>query len=101
MKVKVPKQIKIGALSATVGIKEHIRNDDGFQGCYNQRTEELSIDAAQSGSQRDRTFLHEIVHLIALNHELNLPEADISRLGNGLLEFFQALGVDFDWSNIE
>ena len=70
--VKVPSQIKIGALRANVGISDYIRVDDGYKGFFNQRTEELRLDTNLRGGSRDTVFLHEIVHMISINYESGL-----------------------------
>jgi len=100
MKVKVPKEIKIGTYKGFVKFREHIKVDDGYRGAYNQRTGELYIDPILL-MLRDRTLLHEVVHMISFNYECSWNEDDISRMANGLAEFLVQLGIEFDWSEIE
>ncbi|KKK87133.1 hypothetical protein LCGC14_2756290 [marine sediment metagenome] len=98
---KIPSQIKIGALRANVTIVPYIHADDNFRGLFNQRTEELQIDNQLGGRARDMTFLHEILHMIAINYELGENESDVSRLANGIFEFlYYGLGIELDWSDI-
>ena len=102
MRVKVPKEIKIGALRADVGISDYIRVDDGYKGFFNQRTEELRLDINLTGGSRDTVFLHEIVHMISINSESGLSEEDTSRVANGFFEFlYYNLGIELDWSGIK
>jgi hypothetical protein len=100
MKVSIPNSIVIGAYQPQIVIKENLR-DDGYNGSYNTRTGELNVEAVIFGEMRDRVFLHEILHVIAQNYEVQLDESDITRLANGLLEFLLNLGIEFDWSEVE
>jgi len=100
MNVRVPREVEIGALRASVGMAEHIRVDDGWQGSFNQRTEEILIDTSLGTRMRDMTFLHEIVHMVSINYEIGMGEDDISRMANGMLEFITKLGVELNWSEI-
>ena len=100
--VKVPSQIKIGALRANVSVVPYIHADDNFKGLFNQRTEQLQIDNQLGGRVRDTTFLHEVAHMIAINYEIGMNEEEISRTANGLFEFlYYNLGIELDWSEIE
>lgn len=100
MKVKLKRNFKIGSLEATLAYKDNIKLDDGWRGYYNQRTGEMHIDP-MGGITRDRTFSHEVIHMIDLNYECGLSEENISRLANGLDEFLKnVLGIEFDWSCI-
>ncbi len=101
MKVKIPKNIRVGSLTGRVEFKENLKVDDGWRGDYNQRTGILSIDP-QCGEGINATFLHEVIHLIDLNYECDLNEVNISRIANGVYEFLKYnLGIEFDWSEIE
>ena len=101
MKIAIPNNITIGAFIAQVVIKDNLSGDDGYKGSYNQRTSELNIDSALFGEIRDRVFLHELMHVIALNYEVHLAEDDITRLANGLYEFLMDAGIELDWCDIE
>lgn len=101
MKVKIPKEFTIGATGATVGFAKHIHSDEGFNGTYNKRTEELQIEAHSFGKQRDRTFGHELMEVIKANYELSTSEDDMSRIANGWLEFLWQAGIELDWSDIQ
>ena len=100
MKVKVPKYIEIGSLTGSVSFADNIRVDDGWRATYNQRTAKLEIDKS-CGMMTDRTFLHEVVHMIDINYEVDLNEQSISRIANGIYEFMiNNLGLEFDWQDI-
>lgn len=101
MKVKVPKELKIGVFSVKVGMKDYIRCDDGFKGTYNQRTGELYIDTQLRGEIRDSTFMHEVVHIIDHNYECGLSEENTSRIANGFVELLRNLKMELDWSEID
>ncbi len=101
MKIKVPKQFKIGATRASVSFTTHLHSDEGFNGTYNKRTGELGIEAHLNGKKRDRTFGHEVMEVIKENYDLATPESDMTCIANGWLEFLWQLGIEFDWSEIK
>ena len=103
MKIKVPKKIKIGSLVGDVKYKPYLRGDDGWKASYNQRTNALEIDTQLRGSASgDRSFLHEVVHMIDIDKECGLSEDNISRVANGVWEFLNRnLNIEFDWSEIK
>ena len=102
MIVEIPKIIKIGALKATLEIAPYAKCDDGYNGFFNQRTEVMGLDTTLGVGNRDRVLAHEITHMIDIDKECNLGEENISRIGNGWLEFLRDnLGIELDWSNIQ
>ena len=101
MKIKIPKEFKIGARSGIVAYQEYLRIDEGFDGTYNKRTEELKIDSQIGGRERDRVFGHELMEVIKANYELKTSEEDMSCIAKGWLEFLWQLGIEFDWSDIK
>lgn len=101
VKIKLPKKIKIGTMICEIKYTPNLRNDNAWRACFNQRTAMLEIDPA-CGATQDRSFEHEVVHLIDINYECGLSEENISRLANGLDEFLKDyLGIEFDWSDIK
>ena len=101
MKIKIPTSFKIGATKANVSIKKDLGSDEGYNGCYNKRTEELYIDSRLGKAKRDRTFGHELMEVIKENYELDLSEIEMSTIANGWIEFLSQIGIDLDWSDIE
>jgi hypothetical protein len=101
IKVKVPKTIKIGTVVGSVALMPYLKSDDSYKACYNRRTEDLLVDTELKGGLRDRSFLHEVVHMIDENYECGLGEDNTSRLANGFLELLGQLGIELDWTEIE
>jgi len=101
MLIKIPKTFKIGATRAVVGYEENLFIDQGFNGTYNKRTEELHIDSRLYGGERAKTFGHEVMEVIKHNYNLNTSENDMSSIANGWVEFLYQLGVEFDFSDIK
>lgn len=100
MKVKVLKQFSVGATGARVELRQYLHSDEGFNGTYNRRTEELLIDSELIGGKRDKTFGHEVMEVIKENYNLGTSEDDMSNIANGWLEFLWQLGIELDWSDI-
>lgn len=101
MKIKIPKHFKIGATGADVGFQDNLKGDDGFNGTFNRRTEELMLDPKLSGHKLDKTFGHEVMEVIKENYNLEIAESDMSNIANGWLEFLYQLGIELDWSDIK
>jgi len=100
MKIKVPKSIRIGAHNYSVAYRENMKLDDNWRGACNQRTAEILIDPI-GGETINRSFLHEVTHMIDFNYEINLHEDDVSRLAHGIAELLESLGIELDWSDIK
>ena len=101
MIIKVPKEFKIGVTKARLTLVRHLHSDEGFNGTYNKRTEELQIESHLQGAKRDRTFGHEVMEVIKENYDLDISESAMTCIANGWLEFLSQLGIKFDWSEIE
>ena len=100
MEIKVPGQIKVGAHNAKVVFTSNLKVDDGWKGCYNQRLGLIQVDPV-GGADKDKTLMHEVVHMVDLNYECGLDEVNISRIANGITEFLQNnLGIAFSWADI-
>jgi hypothetical protein len=100
VKVKVPRKIKIGSYEYDVVFKPHLKTDDNLMGFMNKRTSKIELDP-DDGSTLDTTLLHEVVHLISFNYEVNLDEDNTSRIANGIAELLQILGIELDWGDIK
>lgn len=101
IKIKVPQVIKIGCYSYKVLFRCNMRNDEGFEGACQHRLDEIAIEPTISPVRKVVVLLHEIIHLIDRNHEINLDDATTSRLANGLTELLlDNLHIEFDWEDI-
>lgn len=101
VKIKVPREFKIGATPVKVAFISHLHSDEGFNGTWNRRTAKLGIDGELLGAKRDRTFGHELNEVIKENYDLETPEREMTCIANGWIEFLNQLGIEFDWSNIK
>lgn len=102
IKVKVPKKIKIGAHKACLKVVKYSRCDDNYRAYYHERKGEMGFDWQLSPIQRDRDLGHEVTHMIDVDKMCNLSEENISRIGNGWIEFLRDnLGIELDWSDIK
>ena len=101
IRIKVPPRVKIGSFDYRVVYKEDMKLDENWRGSINQRKGLIEIDP-RCGVGKDRTFLHEVVHQITFNYELDVSENSISCLANGFAEFlFNSLGIELDWQDIK
>lgn len=102
MKIKIPKQIKIGVHPYRVEFSKTLRADEGLSGIAQHRTQVIGIEDILPKSQTDVVFLHEIVHIISRHYNCNIDEADTDRIAQGMAELlFNNLGIEFDWSEIQ
>lgn len=101
MKVKVPKQIKIGSHTYAVMYRYHLGKDEGFRGTIEHRPQEIHIDPINPLSQRNVTLLHECIHLITTVWSVGLDDDAIDRIAEGLGELlYNNFGIELDWSDI-
>ena len=55
------------------------------------RNEEMRFSESINFKMTARTFLHELVHAVEYEYKMDLAEADIGRLANGLATVLQSL----------
>ncbi len=101
LKIKVRKELTLGAHTYKVVFNRGIRDDDN-SGVLMRRKQKLVIDPTLPESVRAETFLHEVAHWVCDIWGIDVPDNDVVRLGEGLAEFFMRnFGLEFDWSDIE
>jgi len=100
MKVKIPREFKVGATPAKVYFQKNLSPDEGFNGTFNKRTGRLCIDSELIGAKRDKTFGHELSEVIKENYDLDISEHTMTTIANGWLEFLYELGIEFIWDDI-
>jgi CII-binding regulator of phage lambda lysogenization HflD len=104
VKVKVPKQSKVGAREYKVLIENDLVQNQGNRGETRYHKQEIVLDSRLSQEQRIVTFIHERLHTIEEHFcgRVNLSEEIISGLAEGLYQFLKEdLGIEFDWSEID
>lgn len=102
MKVKVPKENKIGSIRCRVQITPYLKSDQSWRACLNERTNLIEIDSQLKDNVRDRSYVHEVVHQIDINYHCGLSEENIDRIAHGFCEYlFDNLSIELDWVEIE
>lgn len=100
MKVKIPQSVKIGNFNYKIKFTEHLKIDENWRGSCNQRTGLIEIDPI-GGDSMNRTFVHEVIHMIDFNYGCDLNEDTASRIAHGIAEFiFDNLGIELEWDDI-
>ena len=101
MKIKVPREVKIGTHTFRVRFDPHLKGDEGNYGDINYRTEEIRIWADAPLSLRNEALLHEIIHLAQHIYRVEISDPDIDRVAETIGQFlFNNLQIRFDWSDI-
>ena len=103
MKIRVPKQIKIGVNCYQVEhLPDELFNDNEYGAAWH-RKQKITIDPSSHSVQKYTTFLHEIIHLIEKSYCFRVDsDGNVDRLACGLAEFLRNnLGIELDWSDIE
>ena len=99
-RIRVPKEIKIGAHSYEVLLDES-QPDNGYNGTCVHEREEIWINPLSHKNSRRISLLHEVIHLVGRVFDLEPTESSVSRLAEGLGEFlYENLGIELDWSDI-
>ena len=102
MRVKIPKQIKIGIHSYSLAFTPHIHSDEGRYANCNHRTQEINIWSESPASLRYESLIHEVIHIAELTTRIDISDPDIDRIAHIIAELFKDnLGIEFDWSNIK
>lgn len=98
---KVSSELHLGAHTFGVVFDRSIR-DDGNQGVLMRRRQKIVVDPTLLGSAKTEALFHEASHWICEVWNLDIAEADVGRLSEGLAEFFvRNFGLEFDWSGIK
>lgn len=82
----LPDRIEVGAHTYTVVLCDEIRNDDDSRlwGRCEHANLVIRICSQLAPTRRVSTLLHEIVHAVASVTQVEVPEADVDRLAEGL-----------------
>jgi len=102
MKIKIPKQIKIGIHAYRVEFNSLLWHEEALKGCANHLKQVIQLDPALAESQKCVTFLHETIHVINDNYRCKLDDDEVDRIAQGFAELLQDnFGIEFDWSLIK
>ncbi len=101
MKIKIPREIKIGLYPYSVEAISQLKLNEGCWGVSNHVRRKIKIDSGLPLLERNQTLIHELIHVISESFRCSLDEDNAERLANGMGEFlFDNLGIEFDWSDI-
>ena len=100
MKIKVPKQVKIGAHTYSVWLNPNLMSDDRTHGQINHRIERIIIQKDDPDMLKTETLIHEIIHLGEFCYRIPIEDADIDRIAEVILQFLDQLGIKFSWDDI-
>ncbi len=102
MKVKIPKQIRVGSHIYLLSIDNSIWKEECQQGQANHFRKTIKVDPHIVSSERNVTLLHETIHVISAVYNVAIEEADVDRIAQGMAELlFNNLEIEFDWSEHE
>lgn len=93
--MKIPAEIKIGALRATVKEVPLMISERGHGGEYSFATQELRIDPSVPEGKKTEILLHEIVEAIDGYYELDLPHDKITVLAFALHQVLTDNTIEF------
>ncbi|KKL20173.1 hypothetical protein LCGC14_2458140 [marine sediment metagenome] len=99
--MRVPKTITIGTHTYRITFDPYLILDKGKRGNINHRTQWITIDPSLSGSVKNTTLVHEVLHIIQEVYSVSLGEGDTDRIAEGIAEMLAGFGITFDWSDIE
>ncbi len=97
MKVKVSQCVEVGSQKFKVKYTPNLKVDQDWRGSADQRTGIIEIDPC-CGVGKDAVLMHELLHPIVWEYQINISEDDIMRLANGLIALFD---IEFDWADME
>jgi len=101
MRVKVPQKVQIAAFNYSIELRKHLMAEKHNSGFFDPIRETLSIDPHLPTTEKNISLIHEVLHLIERAFETKVEEDDTERLAMGLMCFFNNLGIEFDWADIE
>jgi len=98
IEIPIPETIKIGGLDYRVRFDAESQKElkyDSRWGCVVHSKQEISFDIDASPQRLSEAFIHEMLHLAERNSEEDLDEKIIGRLGRGLHQIMEQLGIRF------
>jgi len=100
MKVKIPNEIKIGAHTYKVFLKDNLKIDQDKRGVVDHRAQTIELESAMPESMMLAVLLHEVVHIIDEVYSCHTDEDTTDRISQGLTGLLYNLNLRFDWSDI-
>ena len=101
MKLVIPPEIQVGGHKYSIAFNENLKDDNDY-GRVNHRLQKIELNPARPTSQRVEALIHELLHVISnVYADRKLEEGDISAVSEGLLQVFQQLDIELDFSQIK
>jgi len=102
MKVKIPKEIRIGIHRVSIKYEKGMGDNFGKRGQARYGECEIPIDPEKStDTKKTEALMHELLHFIDdIYNSGRLEEYEIATLANGISILLDDLGVEMDWSDI-
>ena len=101
MKIKVPREIKIGAHRYSIAYDDKLEERSKKIGFADITNGLILIEPKQMDSAKGDVLIHEILHIVDFFFaNKTLDEGTIQGLTTGLLSVLDNLGIEFDWSAI-
>jgi len=102
MKVKIPREIKIGSYKYKIRPKEDMSEEFHVYGMCSARRGMIWVDMIEDRQVKEVTLLHEFVHCIGDVERIEFEEGDIDRIAHCLVRILRDdFGIEFDWSQIK
>lgn len=98
MKIPRPKEIQIGGRRYRVEVDPMLTHHEGCAGNISHSKLLITIDGQNGNQHKTLSLLHEILHGINNVYcHIEISEANIDGLGEGLHQVLSQLGVEIDW----
>ena len=101
MKIKIPREIRVGAHKYKVVYWPDLGVDENLCGVSRHRKTVIGVDPVYNPTQQVQILLHETLHAIDRIYGCELSEGNIDRIAEGLTDVLvDSFDVEFDWSDI-
>jgi len=100
--IKIPPTIKIGTHTYQVNYERNLIANENKLGSAAHLKQLILIEPEQAKSEKDATFIHEVIHIIERMYSITINDADVDRLSQGIMELLvNNFGIKFNWENIK
>jgi len=100
MKIKIPREIKVGAHSYRIILTPQLKIDQDKRGIVDHRRQTIELEGSMPNTMLVAVLLHEVVHIIDEVYSCHTDEDTTDRIAQGLTDMFYNMGIEFDWSDI-
>lgn len=100
MKLVIPVEFPIGGHTYSVVFNADLKDENDYAR-VNHRLQKIELNPARPRSQIVEALIHELLHVInKVYANTSLGEDDIAAISEGLLQVFNQLGIEIDFSKI-